>query len=345
VRQCITQNAMICGMRSSFLLFLILSCLFGAGCTVFQPITFSPPPSTLGEPSPDGPVAFRRGFGALPGNSPQNTPSKTPFTVVMQIPLPSLPNEVTVLRERSTEPADTLLRNITTAFHIPAGVVGPSTRERAAAVSWTSSSDHLRWTYDTQTNTLHAERTASAAGSMLTTPLSEDQIVGRAETVFHALGIDRNHWGHAVMTSSTGPWKTVLYPATQDEQLIRTRDGAVVAAGTARIHEASLELDALSATLPTDVDRSNYPSITSQELFDRLRTAPIDTTLLNTNPTLTVTLFERILVPVVTPTQISRTYYIPAFFVTGVLRDGRERSATPFQTIVPLVRDDQFSGS
>lgn len=125
--------------------------LLGAGCVWFP--KFTPPTSTpsapvSGAPSPEGFVAFRVGFGLLPGTDPASRIKLQPnVSVRWATALPPVPQEVTVIRRRRTMPDTTLLQNITTAAEIPAGMLQQKPSPLSFLLSWTDGKGY-GWKYD-----------------------------------------------------------------------------------------------------------------------------------------------------------------------------------------------------
>jgi hypothetical protein len=309
-------------------------CLLGQGCLSPLIPTKSDTSAVepIGDPSPEGLVMFREGFGKLPGTSPLARAAEASLPgIVLAAPLPSLPNEVTVLREWNRRPEESLLRNLTSALTVPPGTLGEHPVGTALELGWTDESG-VTWTYSVSSTLPLAfsrraptERAASAADA--------------ARLFLTDRGVNMQGWGDAVVED-----RQVRFAATRDRQTVVDANGEAVPAAIINVSELNAPSQGQLELNPVGLDRSNYPSFTEGETLERLRVG-------GTHP-----LQDNIPGSVVTFTQfslalyrhdallngVSRTFYLPALWAIGTVRrpDG---SAFPYATTVPLVRGNQFA--
>lgn len=317
--------------------------LFGQGC-------FAPPEQVSLDDvrvealaAPDGVVAFREGFGKLPGSAPSYTSAAQP-TVVLDADLPLLPPDVTVLREWDTAPDTNLLRNLTTAIGVPSGAFGVAPHTDALTLLWRDGAGYT-WTYEAPAHALRAERLLPAASPFAGTAegLANTRILATVDDFIAARGIDTAGWGvPAVHTSSSGAWR-VTYAASRDEHAAFSTQGHSILAGSVEgvgesVMRASLEL-------PRSLDRSNYPALAQGEVLRRLRAG-------GTNPlpplpegsSVSFDAFQTVLYRHEgTVAGKTRVFYVPALHASGMLRQGGTLS--PYTTLVPLATDASFERS
>jgi hypothetical protein len=289
--------------------------------------------------TPDGMVAFRTGFGQLPGTPPSFVSRPQP-TVILEGGLPTIPPDVTVLREWNTSPDTHLLRNMTTAFNVPSGAFGASPQTEALTLSWRDGTGYA-WTYAAPEHALRTERLLPAA-SPFTGEVDQinTKILATTRDFLSVRGVDTAGWGVPIVhTSSSGAWR-VTYAASRDEQTVMYPDGHSLLAGSVEgtgdsVTRAFLEL-------PRSLDRSNYPALTEGEVLRRLRaggTNPLPTS--SSGASVSFETFRFVLYRhegVVGGSR--RLFYIPALQASGTLR--QEGTVSPHTTLVPLVADSAF---
>jgi hypothetical protein len=291
--------------------------------------------------TPDGIVAFREGFGALPGPAPTiGTPANHQPPTVLNETLPNIPPDVTVLREWDTSPDANLLRNLTTAIGVPSGAFGASPQAGTLSLSWRDGAGY-DWTYDAPAHVLRVERSLpSASPSVATDEERGTQALTATRDFLVARGISTVGWGvPAAHVSSSGAWR-VTYAASRDEQTVALARGDALLAGTAEgigdtVTRGTFEL-------PRSIDRSNYPALAQGEVLRRLRaggTNPLPA--LPSDSAVTLDEFELVLYrhEGLVNGKI-RVFYIPALSASGMLRQGGTFS--PYQTLVPLAADAVF---
>lgn len=335
--------------RRAIVLLAALS-LIGQGCISGTPITTSTTlpggqeatPTTgaaSGEPSPDGFIPFREGFGKLPGTARSDVTSRSLPTTILAAPLPTIPASVTVLRAWMPPPDDALLHNLTNALQIPVGMLGGQPAGERVTVRWHDAKG-IVWDYDSGNNAiLFAVPDAQAAPVIRTGDGVQAIQTVRAFIADH--GIDMTGWGAPEARAAS-----VFFPGSRDGYSLVDPDGVLLSG-------AEMETDAAGKTvirghlaLPSRSERSDYDALPARTVLERLRaggTNPIpnagaDTVVSFDHFDLVLTPFETIV------DGRQRTLYVPALWARGTMRHGSETSA--YATTVPLIADDAFaSGS
>jgi hypothetical protein len=309
-------------------------CLMGQGCLPTAPnLGLLPTKDPGGQPSPDGLIPYHNGFGALPG-SPLATTSTGVVPMNFLVNVPALPEEVTVLREWAAGPDDTLVRNVTGALRLPAGMLGADPKGEALIVRW-QGTDGINWSADASRRSVNFIRQgASPLPVQRVGEAERAQITARTFLTDH--GIDVSEWGDPVARA-------------YDVAFAQSRDGlpVVQADGTSALSAAiSTDASGMSVTqgsfeLPdSDVERSNYPTLSMDEVIQRLQAG-------GTNPLrirdTAVAIEEMSLAYMPVMGEVGgmpRTYFIPVLWAHGTaMRNGTN---VPYGTTVPLVRDDAF---
>ncbi len=315
--------------------------LLGQGCWAVPRAQPSPSvvPSVSGDPSPDGPVVFREGFGKLPGKAPtQPGVPSTSIPIVFATEVPELPPEVTVLREWASVPDETVIRNVTTALRVPSGAIGRTPLSGHLEVSWRDGVGY-RWRYTSASGTLAFERDELSFPEPLGTTTGD--AIEVAQTFLTGRGADVTGWG---LPDAQGA--IVTFAATRDEQ------SAVLPNGQPMI-ASSLEADVTGDIalrgffeLPRHMDRSNYPALTAGEMLERLRaggTHPVTnagegSSIVFDKLTLALFRYEGVV------NGDKRIFYLPALWAQGTLRRA-DGAIIPWATTVPLVKDELFQGN
>jgi hypothetical protein len=374
-------------------------CLFGQGCLGGPTVG----PSQTGEtpsvqPSTEGFVAFRDGFGPLPGPRPLGTGAK--FETTWSTELPSLPNEVTVLRQHTATPDRVLLQNITTALRIPAGVLGDAADASALSLSWRDGANtEYGWSYDAVLNHVSFRRVISPNALTTSSLIDDAQLIQSAKLFLVEHGVDSTGWGKPEIRFSWYEWwnrmqnenrcmdKTALefirvlskdgdtqpvdarvtptlpkrdnsvrcmnpeFPALQPVTFAASRDEQTVVGWKAEpVPAALIAMDTRKLSvqqgwfeLSQELDRSNYPSLSTQEVAKRLRDGgmfPFSSTSTNVIvgiDTFSIGLYKH------APGSEAQPFFIPALLASGkaTYADGTTKN---YATIVPLVRDEEYAG-
>ena len=305
--------------------------LLGQGCIPRLPaIAPSTPIAKEGEPSPEGFVTFSEGFGALPGVSPSLPTATASSRMVINAAMPVIPPAVTVLREWDAAPNDTLLRNITTAVQLPPGILGATPVGESLVVRW-QDEDGIQWSYDA-TNVLPVTFHASAM-NVNRHPEAPDAI---AQAIYFLSdhGIDPNGWGVPELVG-----QDVLFGASRDQQTVTDGRGMSVPDAVIRVGSNNTVTQGAFAVTHR-LDRSNYPALSAQEILERLRrggTHPISADRVTIDH-LSIELYRHEVVINERP----RIFYLPALWARGTAQQGT--SSLPYETVVPLVRDEVFGG-
>lgn len=190
--------------RVVFLIALLL--LIGQGCV--QPFADTQETAEpTGTPSPEGFVAFREGFGSLPGPVPA-MPDKNANApqITWDVELPQLPPDVTVLRKHKTLPEAGLLQNITSALSIPAGALRRDPVARAFKLEWVDDQQY-QWAYDGQNAQLSFLLPERIEAPLTLSQLpSDEELVGIVETFLSERGLSNGLWGKPSLHFSWNTW-------------------------------------------------------------------------------------------------------------------------------------------
>lgn len=401
-------------MLKRLFLGLATAALFGQGCVILRPsATNQPPTSTktavvpLGEPSPEGFVAFRRGFGKLPAPArpPIRNKGYQKFSVTFSAALPIIPPEVTVLRQRLTVPNQTILENLALAQRLPSGVLGRAPVSASLSLGWTDN-QNFYWQYDAVENNLTAVYINKSLEAKTVSDLPNDsKLLQTAKAWLDGRGVSTRDWGNPNPGISWEKWwqqmqiknrcmdqksldairefthlsaeDAVLpslpkrdsvsrclnpeFPAIQMIRYPKLRDGLPVIDWRGQpIMAAWLYINVkrdraiyASFELPTELDRSNYPALSSDEVLARLKAGglnpppAIETSASSSPATVTFNDLTLALLEYRTDDTLShangqrRFFFIPALSARGQIRymDGTTSSYT---TLVPLIKDDEF---
>ena len=319
-------------------------------------------------------------------------------SVALGAELPAIPSDVTVLRQRKTTPDEVLLQNITSAFQIPAGVLGRAPISHSLTLGWLDYQGY-RWRYDAAENRLVFERIAKPETATVSALADDDSLVRIAKTFLDGRGISIRGWGKPEPSFSWFKWwerqlaenrcmddktlsamrafglksgaggelapalplrglgarclnpefpalQAVNYSAARDEQLVLDRQGesALAARLVVNVKDSSVQSGWLE--LQPELDRSNYPALSGNEVLERLRAGGLQP-LSGSSPELTIT-YDSFLLGLyrheVTLDEQPRSYFIPALWARGTARRA-DGSATGYATVVPLVRDGAFAGN
>lgn len=178
--------------------------LFGAGC--MQPAMEFEKPEPFGMPSPEGFVMYNEGFDGIPGPAP-SVPERTEGpNVAWIVEPPPYPTEVTVLRMHRTLPDPTFLQNITTALHIPAGVIRSNSTAESMTVTWKDDQGY-RWTYDAEENRIAFKRIEQSAIQTVTTLADPNAYTAIADAFLKERGVSyEREWSEPLLAFNWNEW-------------------------------------------------------------------------------------------------------------------------------------------
>ncbi|HWQ99482.1 MAG TPA: hypothetical protein VN397_01390 [Candidatus Methylomirabilis sp.] len=197
-------------MRKRLILTATVVATLGQGC--LPPVTAPTAPdatstrSALGEPSPEGLVGFKMGFGKLPGAAPSSgLPAGPRPSIVLGADIPVIPPDVTVLRERKTAPDEILLQNITSAARVPAGTLGRAPSASALTLRWRDDQGY-RWTYDAALHRVGFDRITGADTATVSQLLQDDRLIQTAKAFLDERGALTRGWGKPELSFSWFKW-------------------------------------------------------------------------------------------------------------------------------------------
>src|SRR3989338_2316870 len=370
----------------------------GQGC-VFTPATYTTSTVTpTGDPSPEGPVGFKEGFGKLPGAAPQASLAPGPRpSIVLGAELPKFPPDVTVLRQHRSTPDSILLENMAVALQIPAETLGRDPVGNALTLGWRDDLG-FRWTYDASLNRMTFDRVAQPTAATVRTLRDDDSLIQTVKTFLDGRSILTRGWGKPELSFSWSKWwaaseeqnrcmdekslaavrelgrkgdldvanapllpfrdsgarcmdheypalQSVDYAATRDEQLVLNGKGASAFAARIVVDVATGAVANGWVGLPPELARANYPPLPADEVLERLRAGGLNP-IEGSSPAVTITLDSFVIGlyrHTVRVDDQSRSYFLPALWARGKVRRA-DGSTTGYATVIPLVRDDQFSG-
>jgi len=197
-------------MKSRIFLISTAFLLLGAGCSWlpgFTPATSTPAIPLSGTPSPEGFVAFREGFGLLPGIDPASDIALQPnISVRWATSLPQIPAEVTVIRRHRTMPDTTMLQNLTTAAEIPAGMLQQQPSPLSFLLSWTDGKG-FAWKYDAaQAHVSFSVTPSSTATKILASFPADANLENAAKDFLVSRGAPSASWGEPSPSFSWNEW-------------------------------------------------------------------------------------------------------------------------------------------
>lgn len=371
--------------------------LLGAGCVQSIIPTAPTSSSSTGTPSPEGTIAFDEGFGKIPGRAPITGELRDHQTVSWIVKPPTLPTRVTVLRKRQTLPNSTLLQNITTGLHVPAGLLQRSPISKQLKLEWTDDSGY-HWSYDAEYGRIGFARSGLMHDVLTVPSLATPDLMGQAAKAFL---IDRGAfplqvWGNPQLAFSWETWwkqeeqsgrcmtqeslelirsgaqdahvldediprlpqknsscvlpefpnrNIIQFGFSQDNQIVYTANGAPMNGAEVVVRSDTQSVESGTFEMVQDVDRSNYPSISEQDMLTFLmRGGANGFPSWTASGIITYNAFSQGLYRHdVKVNDERRTFYIPAVRAEGVvmLTDGSRR---PLVTMIPLLPLDQYAG-
>lgn len=174
--------------------------LAGAGC--FPPAPARNIAEQLERATGDLAVSRDRGFGTLPAlPAPQKR-----LKVALKTQLPSIPENITVIRPRLGTPNDVELRNISAALNIPSGAVSNHPSKSGLALEWTDEKG-FRWSYRASDRSLEFAQESPPSGPLTVSTLpSNAAIINTANAFLLARGIRLQDYRDAIVEPDWNNW-------------------------------------------------------------------------------------------------------------------------------------------
>lgn len=219
---------------------------FGAGCSSFTSMTpVAPMASDSGTPSPEGLIAFKQGFGILPGKNPMPVDRASSNVAVNWKELPEINPEVTVIRKRTTMPNVTVVQNLTSAMNVPVGALQSKPSAKAMMITWDDEAGY-RWTYDAVTDRLSFEKKNAGASLTSAKPVVDELLTQSASAFMKTKGLLVAEWGAPYAVFSWDKWWSE-----------RNKEGKCMSRATIEVIrkmalESSLDFDLLSSLAKKD---------------------------------------------------------------------------------------------
>ncbi len=132
--------------RLGLIAIMSASALLGAGCFPGPAIQSPKVSEPIGEALPARPISQVKGFGAIPAAPLASLRPGNRGSVIVRAELPSVPEVVTVLRQKGGQPDETVLRNIAGSIYLPGGTIGTHPVAREIRLDWRDENG-VQWTY------------------------------------------------------------------------------------------------------------------------------------------------------------------------------------------------------
>lgn len=120
--------------------------IVGAGCQWTQPLVSPSIAEPLDRVLVDRSIPQLQGFGAIPNVRTPRIVQRPQTTVQINAALPTVPDNVTVLRMTTGRPSDPQLRNLAGVFSIPNAALGARPETQGLDLSWKDEGG-IVWTY------------------------------------------------------------------------------------------------------------------------------------------------------------------------------------------------------
>lgn len=225
-------------------------------------------------------------------------------------------------------PDDERIVNAAQAFFSSRGIGQQGWGEPTLAFSWNS-----WWFNESKNGTCMTQASVAAIASIareeLPVPSGTPQLPLRS---------------HAACVKEEFPnMQTVEFHLTKDAQDVFDRMGARITGARAFVRASDMSVIRGWFLLNQDVERSNYPAITSEDLTAQLLLGGIGGFgELPRNASVEFTKFETgLYAHQASADGIPRTFYLPAIRALGSITT--ENASDSFAVIVPLVREDQYT--
>jgi hypothetical protein len=192
-------------MRNYLIVGLFALCLLSAGC--LEPITginiAEPIDSLAGKAG----VSQRQGFGPIP-SSP--TTEATRSIVRINVDLPTLQPDITVLRLPPTGLDTIQFQNLTSAIGMPVGLIGERVQNLDYSFAWTNSAGEV-WEYISELRRLsYANVLNSPTQPLVDAWPSEEQIIDAFRAFMYDHGIDPLSYNNPGIETSWREWKNKI---------------------------------------------------------------------------------------------------------------------------------------
>ncbi len=196
-------------MRNPHFIFLPLLglALMGQGCLNLPSFTATSTTQHVAEqlinPAATVAVPSSQGFGVLP--KIQYPPSRATVTLVQD--LPKLSPTITVLRLRTGLPDDTVLKSLTYAMNIPAGVLGTAPQTSEMSLNW-SDNQNFKWTYRATLRRLEFYSKSTSGALTIPQLMPYGKVVGLADTFFFTRGFNPQYYRTGLVEPDWYTWWT-----------------------------------------------------------------------------------------------------------------------------------------
>lgn len=187
---------------------VILGCttLLGAGCFLPSPPASPQIAESIGQSFEERPIAQLKGFGEIPkAPAPRLRPGFR-GSVRVTADFPTIPPNITVLRERSGRPTDTQTRNIAGTLNVPGGAVGANPDGRELSLAWKD--EHgVAWMATASERRLDFTDESKPISTLTVSSWPENATaIASAMAFFRDRGVDTKRYGSAYVDPDWAAW-------------------------------------------------------------------------------------------------------------------------------------------
>jgi hypothetical protein len=180
--------------------------LLGAGCVpgpAIQSLKVSEP---IGEALPARPISQVKGFGEIPSAPLASLRPGNRGSVIVRAELPSVPEVVTVLRQKGGQPDETVLRNIAGSIWMPGGTIGAHPVTREIVLDWRDE-DGVQWTYNGRDRRTEFVDTSKPRKTLTVSSWpTMERIIQSAVSFLNQRGISQNRYGTPFVEPDWAVW-------------------------------------------------------------------------------------------------------------------------------------------
>ncbi|MBI4139042.1 hypothetical protein HY479_02730 [Candidatus Uhrbacteria bacterium] len=193
-------------MRHGLAACLIGIAFIGAGCPFGQNLASPKIAQPIGEAFPARPISQARGFGDIPDVPPPPLRPGSRGSVLVRAELPTIPAAMTVLRLKSGQPDETVLRNIGGSIGIPGGLIGTHPTTRELLIEWRD--EHgVRWSYFGRERRVEFTDTSKPMKTLTVSAWpSAERVLQEAAAFLHTKGIGRSRYGTSYIEPDWASW-------------------------------------------------------------------------------------------------------------------------------------------
>ncbi|MEK7655280.1 MAG: hypothetical protein AAB386_01195 [Patescibacteria group bacterium] len=180
--------------------------LLGAGCFPGPALQSPKVSEPIGAALPARPINQVKGFGDIPAAPLASLRPGNRGSVIVRAELPSVPEVVTVLRQKGGQPDETVLRNIAGSIWMPGGTIGTHPVTREIRLDWRDENG-VQWIYKgrerrTEFTDTSKPRKALTVSSWPTT----ERVIQSAVSFLNQRGISQSRYGTPFIEPDWALW-------------------------------------------------------------------------------------------------------------------------------------------